>query len=369
MIRVLQILSGLHRNGTETFIMNLFRNIDRSRIMFDFLVYEHAEDGYEQEVRELGSHIYYYSPRRDGYTKYIKSLKDFFEANATKYGAVHYSGNSFSDIFPIRLAKRYLIPIRIMHSHNSLTAGIHNKILHSLNKRRLFSIATDFLACSDVAQKWGFYGTKCMKKSLVIPNGIDIGNFQFNESWRDEIRKELGLKPDTFVVCHTGAFRKVKNHSFLIEIFSKIKRQNPDSMLLLCGEGEEKETILTQIKQFKLEKYVKILGIRTDINKILSASDAYVFPSMYEGLPFALIEAQASGIPIFASDTISPEIKMKDNLQFLSLKKTAEEWAKAILENDYRKRDLRITDRLRQYDIKETCKILTDIYSRQPSES
>lgn len=363
MKKILHITAGLHRNGTETFIMNLFRNINRKEFMFDFLVFQPDDNGYEQEARELGANIYYYHPRNGGIRKYIKSLREFFQTHGHEYSGVHFSGNSFTDIYPIKLAKKHGIPVRVVHSHNSSTSGLHNKLLHRLNRRNLHKVATDFLACSESAREWGYAGTKCHKKSLTVPNGIDMERFAFSRDDREKLRKELGINGESFVVCHTGTFRPVKNHSFLIEIFKEIKKRREDAVLLLCGAGGDEEQVKNQVKELGLEKSVKFLGIRKDVERILSGADAYVFPSLYEGLPFALIEAQASGIPVFASDTISQEIKLTDNLFFLPLDAGAAEWSEKILAYNYENRESGKSDALSKYDIKTTCEILEKIYA------
>lgn len=366
MKKVLHITGALHRSGTETFIMNVFKHLDRSEIMFDFLLYEPHADGYEQEAKDLGARIYYYSPRRKGLRQYKKSLKDFFKKHAEEYQAVHYSGNSFSESYPVKLAKDFGIPVRIMHSHNSTTVGLHNKILHKWNRSNLHKIATDFLACSESARVWGYGNSKSFEKSIVVPNGIELDSYRYNPEYREEIRNQLCISSDSFVICHTGTFRTVKNHPFIVEVFREIKNRRKDAILLLCGAGGNEKEIREMVSRLGLDESVRFVGMRTDINKLLSASDAYLFPSLYEGLPFALIEAQASGIPIFCSDTISKEIKLTDKIELLPLSIPASDWAERILNYDYSGRTSGESESLSQYDIKTTCKILTHIYSKTP---
>ena len=362
-IKVLQVTSGLHRNGTETFIMNVLRNLDREKIIFDFLLYEHTDTGYEEEARELGANLYYYAPRRKGLRAYRQSLKEFFENHAAEYQAIHLNAGSFSDTYPLKLAKEHGIPVRISHSHSSSTSGLHNRILHKWHRKNIHRIATDFLACSDVAREWGYRGSSVYDKSTVIPNGIKMADFAYNDQWRKEIRKQLGISENTFTLCHTGAFRPVKNHPFIIDIFAEVKRRNPDSRLILCGAGGLENDIKALVKDRGLENSVIFAGIREDVNKILSASDAYIFPSLYEGLPFALIEAQASGIPVIASDNISPEIKLTERIEQLSLSSATNDWVETILGKKGGKRTGAESEGLQKYDIANTCRLLTDIYT------
>lgn len=363
MKRILHITGSLRRNGTETFIMNLFRNVDKDKFVFDFLICYPTSDGCEQEARDLGAKIYYYTPRRMSWCGHRKSLNEFFRNHAHEYDAVHYNGNSFSEVLPVSLAKKYGIPVRVMHSHNSMTYGLHNILFHKWNSRRLSKIATDFLACSENARRWGYGGTKCFGESRVIPNGINMEDNAYNPAFRQEIRQSLDIADEALVIVHTGGFRAVKNQPFLLEVFKEIKKRQPEAYLLLCGAGEEKEKIERLVRENCLEEYVKILGIRKDVNKILSAADAYVFPSFYEGLPFALVEAQASGLPVFASDTISDEINLTRGYMALPLTMSAADWAENILSNVSKRLPVEENERLRRYDIKETCRLMETIYS------
>lgn len=368
MTRVLQITNSLRRNGTETFIMNVFRNIDRSKVMFDFLLLDRVSDGYEEEARALGAEIFYYPSRRKEPFQYKKALDDFFRKNASKYNAVHLNASSFTEIYPIKVAQKYGIPIRIVHSHSTSTSGFHNQILHKIHRKGLHKTATHFFACSEGAKEWGYGSSRVYDSSIVIPNGIDLAKYQFSSEKRQKIREEMRISPSTFVVCNTGGFRTVKNHPFLIEIFAEIKKQKPDSLLLLCGGGDTRKEIEQLIREKGLEKDVKIAGIRSDIDRILSGCDTYVFPSFYEGLPFALIEAQAAGLPVYPSDTISGEIGLTDKIKFMSLEKSAKEWAEEILKTADDSHESKMTEALSRYDIGKTCLTLEKIYSGDSKE-
>lgn len=365
MKRVLHVTSSLRKNGTETFIMNVFRGIDRSKVMFDFLLLEQVDDGYEQEARELGARLYYYPSRRKGLSNYRRALKDFFKEHGQDYDAVHLSGNSFTEIYPLSLARDYGIATRVTHSHNTSTAGWHNKLLHHINKKRLHKVANVFLACSRGAKEWGYGGTRNFEKSEVIPNGIDLSKYAFNSEKRKKFREENSISESTFVVAHTGAFREVKNHPFLIDIFAEIVNIRPDSLLLLCGDGGNRSEIEVKVREKGLSDKVKFLGIRSDVDRILSASDAYVFPSFYEGLPFALVEAQASGIDTYVSDKVSDEVKLTDNFKFLRLEQTPRVWALEILKSAEHGRTAGNSPRLKDYDIATTCARLMQIYTNK----
>lgn len=364
MIKILQITNGLHRTGVQAFIMNVLKNIDRKEVMFDFLLFEKATDGFEEEALELGSKIYFYEPRKKGIMNNIRSLDRFFETHANEYHAVHYHGNSFTDLAPLIIARKHGIQVRVAHSHNSTTTGLHNILLHYLHKRFIHKIATHYLACSEDAKVWGFKGTKVENSAVVIPNGINLRHYEYDPSSREAVRKELGIDMKAFVICNTGGFRPVKNHAFMLEIFAEIKKRRADSVLILCGAGGNENDIKTSISQKGLEEAVRMVGLRKDIEKILSASDVEIFPSLYEGLPFALIEAQASGIWVFASDRITPEIKLTDRTLMLPLDKSPKEWAELILNTDNSLRESVDKTRLEKFDIRSSSRQLMDIYAR-----
>lgn len=363
MKKVLHITNGLHRCGVQSFIMNILRHIDRSKISFDFLLYEKAVEGYEEEAKALGAKIHYYHPRKKGITKHYKILNDFFKKHASEYAAVHLHGNVLTDALPLKMAQKYGVPVRVVHSHSTVVNGWHNIFLHKYNRKHLHKMATHFLACNEEARVWGFGNSKSFERSRVVPNGIDLNLYKYDIDHRREIREELNIPADSFVLAHTGGFRPVKNHAFIIEIFEKIKAQRPESLLVLCGGGGNENEIKELINNKNLQNSVRLPGMRSDVNKILSAADSYIFPSLYEGLPFALIEAQASGLPVFASDTISPEVKLSDNITLLSLKKSADEWAEIILNYDYSSREAEIGEKLKEYDISHSCEVLTEIYN------
>lgn len=361
MIRVLQILDSINVNGTETFIMNVFRNISHHDIMFDFLVSQRTHSVFEKEIESYGSNIYTFNRRNLGLRKHIKSLNDFFDRHAKEYAAVHLHGNSFTSLMPLVIAKKFGIPIRIAHSHNTSTHGMHNKLLHYLNRFRIKTIATDFLACSQEAKKWGFGGTKCFTKACVIPNGIELDKFNFNKNKREDIRAELNLG-DSFVIGNIAAFRDAKNHPFILEIFKEINKKDPDAKLLLIGEGERRDKIFEMAKELKLEHNIKFLGSRNDVADLLQALDVFLFPSKYEGLGIVTIEAQAAGLPVIASTNVPRETAVTSLIHFLPLSASAKEWSTYLLQHGKNPCRGIIQKDMNRFDIRATCELLQKIY-------
>ena len=327
-MRVLHVTSQLARNGTETFIMHLFKEAKKKGIIFDFLIFTTATGGYCEEAIKMGANIFRLPSRRTP-LKYYKSLDTFFKERAKDYHAIHMSGNSMSSIAPLVFAKKYRIPIRIFHSHNSSCIGWHNHVLHRLNKHLIYYYATHFLACSKSALEWAFSNTLAAKEAQVINNGIDLHKYEFNAEKRKDIRTRLHWN-GKLIVGNVGRFVPEKNHRFLIDIFSRLVKLFPDVHLVLIGEGPMMEIIRNQVNDLGLDREVSFLGVRTDVPDLLQGMDVFVMPSLFEGLPFVLIEAQASGIPIIASSSITDEVALTPTFNFESIKSSPHIWAQKI---------------------------------------
>ena len=335
--------------------------IDKKKFLFDFLLFTDSTIGYYDEAKSLGATIFRLPKRKDGYIRYRKWLDAFFKENASNYVAIHWCGCSLTSISPIYYAKKYGIPIRIVHTHSSNTHGLHNKIFHYLNRYRISSISTHAMACSDVAAKYFFRGTKLEKQCAVVKNGIDLDFFQFDLQKRLDMRNQLGIS-DEFVIGHVGRFTKVKNHNFLLDVFVEIIKQRK-ALLLLIGEGEIMDEIKVKVLNLGLQNSVRFLGVCDNVNDILQAMDCFLFPSFYEGLPFALVEAQAAGLPIYTSTNVSSEVNITNNVTFISLEKDAKFWASEILSLEFAR--IKVNDKIikKGYSIKDTVDFLEEVYS------
>ncbi len=363
MFKVLQITGTLARGGLETFVMNVYRTVDREKIQFDFLI--HMESGaYQQEVESLGGSVYYVPSRHKGFIQFYKNMDAFFSVHAKEYCAVHMHVSTLSSIEALYFAKKYGIKIRVIHSHSSSVKG--NKlhyIFHYAMKSFVHDWATHYLGCSERAIKWLYQGTGIYDKVEMIKNGIEVEKFRYNENVRNKVRKELGLD-DCFVLGHVGRFTWVKNHKFIIEIFRHIKGMIPNSKLVLVGEGILLTEIKQQVKLYGLEKDVLFTGVRSDINELLQGFDCFLMPSFYEGLPVSLVEAQCAGLKVFGSNAISLDTKITPNMYFISLNESAQRWAEIITEHY----GLIIRDNVVKliseagFDISQTTQILTKIY-------
>lgn len=369
-IRVLHIFGSLRRGGLETFVMNLYRAIDRTRIQFDFLVYEDGGD-YEQEVLEFGGRIFKIPPRSCGILKYRATLNQFFKTHAKEYAAVHMHTSYLSSVEPLEYATKYSIPIRIVHSHNSaipqtIKATQLHYLMHLINKRFITKIATHYLGCSEKAIIWLFAKTKASEKAIMIPNGIDTSMFAFCEQTRKEVREEMGISSDAFVVGHVGSFTPVKNQKFTISVFENLVQVIPDARLILVGDGYLRAEIENNIPNAIKDKVI-FTGIRADIHRILQAMDVFIMPSLFEGLPVALVEAQASGLPIVISDTISHDVKLTPDVTFLPLECNLSTWVDTIAKYHEEPNDRQTSQHIEQsgFDIKTSANILSNLYLQQ----
>lgn len=360
MVRVLQIVDKLSLYGTEVFLMNVFRNLDREKIMFDFLVSERSHSVVEKEAEKLGSRIFTFSHRRLGWRKHIKSLHEFYREHASEYKAIHINGNCFSGMMPLAIGAKYGIPIRIAHCHSTSTRGLHNKILHKLNRLRIHKIATHYLACSEAAKRYGFGETPVFDKALQVTNGIDLEKFKFNHKIREAVRKDLKLG-DELVIGNVAGFRDVKNHPFMIQVMDEVVKTHPNAKLLLVGDGQLMPEIQKLVETKGLENNIIFLGSRTDIPQLLQGMDVFLFPSKYEGLGISIIEAQAAGLPVFASDTIPRETNVSPLIHYLSLNMSARDWAQEIIKSNRPDRNIEYPG-LKIYDIIQTCQIFNSIY-------
>lgn len=335
MKRVLQIMGGLKRGGLETFAMNIYRSIDRSEIQFDFLLTQVVGGDYEEEAKSMGANIYHLPARNKGYKAYRKALDDFFREHHD-YIAIHEHISSLTSIEPAYYAKKYGIPVRIFHSHSSSiqkSLRLHwvHTILHYLNKPKVHSYATHYLGCSDKALDWMYKYTGVRSRALMVNNGIDCEQYAFKKNVRAEVRKEFSIDADDFVIGHVGRFIPLKNQGFLVDIVDELHKTMPSAKLLLVGEGDTMDEIKAKVSDKGLEKSVIFTGVRSDVARLMQAMDIFVMPSWFEGLPVSLVEAQAAGLPVVASESISHDSDITENILFKSINESVEEWVESIV--------------------------------------
>lgn len=332
MERVLQIVDSMEMGGIQAFIMNVYRSIDREKVQFDFLVHHMTDGPFYQEIESKGGKVYCLPARNEGVFKNKTALREFFNEHK-EYRVVHMHESSLSYIEPLVAAKNAGVPIRIMHSHSTHILG--NKIhfiLHRFHSINIHKIATHYLACGEMAGKWMYGKSRVKANYTVLYNGINLKSFKFNPEIRKQVRDELTVG-DALVFGHVGRFMQVKNHKFLVEIFKEILKMKPDSYLVLAGTGELLESTKDYCKSLEIIDSVRFLGVRKDVSRLLQAMDAMILPSFYEGFPVTAIEAQASGLPVYLSDTITKEAVIKENVHVVDLDLSATKWANMVLDD------------------------------------
>lgn len=281
-IIVAHIMGKWNGGGVESVVMNYYRNIDRNRIQFHFLCDEDSTDIPYEEIEKLGGKVIVIPPYQKLF-KYQKELYRIFKEN--NYKIIHSHINALS-VFPLRIAKKAGVPIRIAHSHSTSNKKEWKKNILKMILRPFSKLyANNYFACTEYAGKWLFGKKVVERKELnVINNAIDLKKFEFNENIRGELRKELGIREDVLVIGHVGRFMKQKNHEFLIDVFNELIKKNENSILMLIGQGPLLNEMKQKVRDLNIEDKVKFIGQVTDIEKYYNIMDIFLFPSIYEGL-------------------------------------------------------------------------------------
>ena len=369
-LRVLQV--GMTRNlgGIETYLIEQFRHLDKSKIDYDFVnITGEYSICYEDEILASGSKIFKVVSRHKNPLLHYWQWFNILLQNKGVYDVIVLNTNSLEYVFPLVLGKVFGIPVRVIHSHNSgfeNKQGLARRLLVGMNKKLLAWSANLRFACSQFAGQWMFKDNPYH----VIYNAIDIHKYDADLAVRDEMRQALNL--DTaLTLLHVGRFSYQKNHSFLLDIFKEVHSIQPDSVLLLVGDTTEESEFLTEVKRkikaYGLENVVRLLGRRDDVNKIMQAADVLVMPSFFEGLTVVGIEAQASDLPLLLSDTVTKELGLLPSTQFISLEAGPTAWAEAIVNSKQHNRQSRYEElKAAGYDIgnetERVEKLLIDAY-------
>ncbi len=331
MKKVLHYVGIMNRGGMETLIMNLYRNVDREKIAFDFATHTDKKGDFDDEIISLGGRIYAFPPYRKDPKGYKMAWRKFFNEHSGEYLVFHMHTNSLANITALLEAERAGVPVRITHSHSTFAnkgrLQFLNNFLHKHNRKRLKTAATHLFACGQKAAEWLYGGMSLYGKEVtVINNGVSCAEYTYNAQTAQNKKKQLGVEGKK-VVGHIGKFVTVKNHTFILKIICEMVKQNPDIVCLLIGDGELRCACEQEAKALGVEQNVRFLGVRSDIPELLMAMDLFLMPSLYEGLPVSMIEVQSSGLASLISDTISSEVKIKENVNFKSLSDGAPSWA------------------------------------------
>lgn len=364
-IRVLHVLGTTNLGGAESRIMELYRCIDRSKVQFDFLVHTKEEGHYSKEIRELGGHIYSL-PRFKvvNLPEYKKAIRKFFKEHQEFVAVQGHMTSTASIYLPIAKQENPSV-VTIAHARSAGVdkgvKGYVTKFLRSSLKKK-----TDY--CFTCSKEAGIavFGKKWVEQGKVwtIPNAIDTNRFQYNEAVRNEVRSELGIQ-DKFVIGHVGRFGFMKNHSYLVDIFSELCRQRDDMALVLIGKGEEEANVHAKLKELGLEDKVLFLGNKFDVERYYQAFDYFVFPSTFEGLPGSVAEAQAAGLHCLISDRITREVALTELVSYRSIEEEPKLWAEEILKNADEARirkDMREAIASKGFDVNTQAVLMEEFY-------
>ena len=357
-IKILQVFTQMGRGGAETMIMNYYRQLDRQKYQFDFLVHRKQRCDYDNEIEQMGGTIFRAFPIRPwNYFLYFNFLDSFFREHAEQYTAVHAHIQENSGIV-LRYAAKYGIKNRVCTSHIA-NLGIDYKYPFRLYGKTYNKYITKRLACGKEAGKY-LYGNKNFE---VFPNAINLIDFKYNFK-QDIAFRENNKWMGKFIVENVARFSYQKNHTFLIDIFNEIYKLNKNAILVLVGEGELKPYIMNKVISLNLSEVVYFEGLKTNINDYMNVFDVFLLPSLFEGLPVVAIEAQAAGIKSFLSDTIDIQTDITGDVTFISLNYTAFQWANCILSNvPYVKKNNYIPMKLAGYDVKTNIDKLVKLYT------
>ena len=329
--RLLCCMSSMDTGGAETFLMKQYRALDRTNYQMDFCVNKFERGYYDDEIERLGGKIYRIPPKSQDFFGSLNALTKIVKDNG--YEAVLVSSVKPGTALELLAAKRGGATRLIYRSSNtSVDGGQKQKLLHATIGRLAHTVPTVKIAPSVEAAEYCF-GKGCVEKgkAQLLHNGIDPTVYRYSQANREKIRREFSLPEDCLVLAHVGRFAKAKNHGFLLEVFVKVSERRPDSRLLLIGQGELENEIRQKAQALGVLDRVIFTGVRSDIPALLSAADVFVFPSLYEGMPNTVIEAQALSLPCFVSDRVTKDAALTEPVRFLP-PDSPERWAKCILE-------------------------------------
>ncbi len=372
-IRVLHVLGGTGLGGAESRIMDLYRQMNREEIQFDFLVHSGAvhragddenarkPQFYDEEIRKMGGRIYVLPKFKVyNYFTYRKAVKAFFTKHH-EFRVVQGHMTSTASIY-LPLAKRAGVPITVAHSRN---AGVEKGLKGMATRffrRGLCQKADYCFACSEAAGV-DVFGAKWMERGEVriIHNAIDTARFAYQPQKSAAMRRKLGAE-DKLIVGHVGRFDAQTNHSYLIEIFAALCRKREDAVLFLLGEGAGRAKIEKQCEALGIRDKVFFEGNQKQPENYYQAFDVFLLPSFYEGLPGVLVEAQAAGLPCFVSDTVTREAQATGLVTYLSIQQPPEKWAQAVLSVKRERKDTSGEVAARGFDVRNQAAAYRSFY-------
>lgn len=328
MRKILIIIGTLRIGGAERVARDIGYYADPDKFSIHYLVYGNETGEYEAELKAKGCVIHHMDEPSQGYLAYCKNLSQLIKKY--KYDVIH-AHTMFSSGWAMLLGRIYGVKIRIAHSHaikDSGKRGFCRNLYENVMRKIVVRNATNLVACGKSAGDW-FYGAKTFKKrGQLIYNGIALKEFIYNDNARKSLREKYNIK-EKFVIGHAGHLFSVKNQIFLVDLMPRIIEKKPNALLLLLGDGSDRDMICARIKELKLEKNILMLGNVENVGEFMSAMDIFVFPSLHEAMPLAMIEAQTNGLPCCISDKVPKDIYLTDLIHVHSLS-DPDLWIKSI---------------------------------------
>lgn len=360
-IRVAMIMGKMGGGGVEAVVMNYYRHIDKSKVQFDFIIDEDSTVVPENEINKLGGRVF----RINGYQspiKYSSDLKKIFESE--NYKIVHSHINALS-VFPLRVAKKCGIPIRIAHNHSTAAPGETKKnVLKYILRLFAKKYPTHYMSPTKYAGEWLFGEKIANEQLMILKNAVEIEKFAFNPDVRNQLRGKLKYKKEDFVIGNIGRLVWQKNQEFVLKVFFEYKKINSHAKLLIIGDGPLKEEILQEAKNLNIINSLTMLHNCENIADYYQVMDLFLFPSNYEGLGMVAVEAQISGLPVLASSVVPIDAKISNRFFFNYLNKSALSWANMInkLDNNDRSRNDSSEIKACLYDIRKNVSKLERFY-------
>ncbi len=356
--KILQVVNCMNIGGIETFILNLYKNIDRDKYEFIFLTNKPGKYDYQESVEKMGGKFIRINTTDSGLKRRLLHLQQLNKVMRREKPDVVHCYTYFDAASVMTVAKHNKIPIRITHSHTAQGFMLGRNYLHTLLAWLIRKKSTVMLSCGPDA------GLALYKKPVftILNNGIDLNSFKFDNEKRNKIRKEIGLKETDIVIGHIGRLADVKNHSFIIRIAQYLKEKGLNEYkFVFVGDGPLMQQLQNDVNKKKVQENVIFLGGRSDVSDLYNAFDLFLFPSIYEGLPMALIEAQANGLPIIASSSIDKSTKINSNFKFIDLEDDIKDWINAI--KKYHNKRISPKKNLEKYSILNTVKEIEKLYA------
>lgn len=362
-MRILHMIGKLEMGGSQTMVMALYHAIDRNKIQFDFITDCGAQGIFEDEIRQLGGRIFQLPKFNGRNYSQVRSAWDAFFSDHPEYRVLHSHVRSYASIY-LPVAKAHGVKT-IIHSHNTSNGHGLAAAGKTILQYPLRFQADYYFACSELAGRW-LFGKRVLKSDryYMVRNAVDLKRFAYRPLVRGKIRQELGIGENTLLIGHVGRMNPQKNHAFLIDCFRGIVDRRKDAKLMLLGDGELREEITEQIRCLGLKDKVMMLGVKENPEDYFSAMDCLLLPSLHEGLPVVIVEAQANGLPCFVSDTVTKEVQLSELVRYLPISQGEDPWVRAVLECGQNREDVTEKIKASGFSVEESAKWLCDFYLR-----